>query len=1257
MLKAHFHENTRSIGDWSLGSRAYELYIGGMTSIRGVDILQNGIAAVSIQWRSNTNRYDPIKLFGKVEVPISEVFRLEKKFLRNNKAAQSAMITTMEYKRAVGDFFVSQLLLCSEMCLGRNYPVMQKLEKLYSFDMLFSMLKMTHSDILKSAATSLLLTLYVDRDPQKVIQLPRLTRTWTEVSTMTVVDIVSVPQNSMHTFGLLQYTISEHLRGIKGRQYPRHTYNTLRLLMKLIDFNFYGSVARMTETIELLVSNLKRDDYDLEVDSEVSGVFTSVMKLVNSVTSRKAPSLRRSILSSKSLLSEPGVLARAQSAFIAIDSFQDESTSAKSIKEFLGLDMQIDTHILHILESSDATMFMVVLTLISLAIDTFSYVSGVYHVGIRIFQFFVLFVYVFEFLLHFCLHLMVRRRVSDFFTNVNTWIDLVNVTLYGIVFILLKLVPFVQTVRLLRLPSFGVQYYQHRRQEKEALSQKTLGCSWVEPDRYFKTSEITISSIIKIVQTLNVIQSNIEDYYLSLLLKEFMRWYKDPKSTAADVFDIFQSVVGRSTELSVSNAEWDGIYIDLLMYSSATLVQKTLSLLMIHHSSLQLFSKNISKLQLITTSAGEAQYFKMERLLNRLKQEAETHDIWGHLLTEEHRKISDEIHEYLQVLTSDCKKRREILTFDEAEEPVVATQNILRNLGCFDVCMKIVQLIGSINHNDTLNEAHINTRKLAKSCNNLLYWFIHDNPSNQELAFKHLGFFIKSIDENIDSHKVISAIFQNNIELIEGVPKKHIADFVSLICSNGRFPQYLSLLNSIITVGEKNVIANQYEVIRLLSSPENQKKVVQYFVPVKHPEYAKKVRSMLPYMNSKDLSVDELPSDLAYHLELMRLLNGCTVGRSGMTTIEAKVQSMFFFVDVIEAMLDTNCLLLAKIRLGQYLYNAMIDVETYLPGFKDADCTWKLLYTFPDVFLFAKDELRQIEKNGWEAQTSNRQKIEYVLVCAVIVSGYFSEYYDHTIFKQEVGQITFGVERVAIKEAQANELIKSLFLKISAIYEMVSPLLAREHHEILFQALVVLNEKASQSIVAEVEKIHDEYMNLTNTDLIHDPEQEAAEKFLEFSAALNSDQRVKELVDKQLQSFIERLEEIPSKTVTSMSNVRFEPLIEKLVMHIRRSVRVVMHGDDTIKSMSPESTKTSVWLVKIFRTMVENRWGMDIYGRDDDGGEEEDNAVVELMKVFSASGMTEMCLDIIAKGIDMNLQVCSSLFVLILAMKCILMFV
>jgi hypothetical protein len=630
----------------------------------------------------------------------------------------------------------------------------------------------------------------------------------------------------------------------------------------------------------------------------------------------------------------------------------------------------------------------------------------------------------------------------------------------------------------------------------------------------------------------------------------------------------------------------------------------------------------------------------MEKLVSILKRDADTHEIWGKLDTHDFRRINTDVHKYIAELTENCRKLREVLKFDETHEPVKATQNILRNLGCFDLCMKLVQLVSSIDKDNPFAECHVNTRNLALASNRLLYWFVLDNPANQALAYTHLTYFIKTVDAKIESDKVITAIFRNNITLMESVPKKYIAEFIDMICNVGRFPQYLALMSSIICVGEKNVIENQYEVIKLMSSPENIKKVVQYFVPVSHPAYAKKVSFMAPFMQVKDVTMDALPSDLAYHLELMGLLSSCTVGRSGMTTIEAKVQSMFNFVDIIDAMLDNNSILLAKIRLGQFLFNAMLDVETLLPAVKDADCIWKLLISTQDVFSFAKDDLRSIEKNGWESASSNRQKIEYMLVCANIVGCYFSDYYDYTIFKMELGQVAQGVERITIKEGPANDVIRSLYFKISSLYEMLSPLLAEEHHKTLYHALVALNNASKEKIVAEVEDIHTSFLKAAEDYSVRSSDNTTMKPYDDFRRALLNNTAVTELATSQVQDFIQKLNDMPWKTAKDCTApVRFEPLVEKLVAHIRGSVSVIVHGDETVKFIDASTTKTDIWILRIFRTIVENKWGMSIYERDDDGGEEQDDAVVDLMRVYNESGVTNMCLDLISKGVDLSLQV------------------
>ena len=44
------------------------------------------------------------------------------------------------------------------------------------------------------------------------------------------------------------------------------------------------------------------------------------------------------------------------------------------------------------------------------------------------------------------------------------------------------------------------------------------------------------------------------------------------------------------------------------------------------------------------------------------------------------------------------------------------------------------------------------------------------------------------------------------------------------------------------------------------------------------------------------------------------------------------------------------------------------------------------------------------------------------------------------------------------------------------------------------------------------------------------------------------------------------------------------------------------------RRLDHESTATTVWLIRVFRSMIEDAWGMNIHERDDDGGEEQDEA-------------------------------------------------
>lgn len=287
-------------------------------------------------------------------------------------------------------------------------------------------------------------------------------------------------------------------------------------------------------------------------------------------------------------------------------------------------------------------------------------------------------------------------------------------------------------------------------------------------------------------------------------------------------------------------------------------------------------------------------------------------------------------------------------------------------------------------------------------------------------------------------------------------------------------------------------------------------------------EYLKKIKLMSPYLNKKDISADDLPSDLTYHLDLMDVLSRCTIGTTNMTTIEAKVQSMFYFADVINSMLDPQCLLLAKIRLGLFLYNAVIDVEMRVSALTDADVMWKLIISTIDVLGFAKDEIRLAEKEGLHSPASHRQALEYVVVCAMIVGGFFEFYHDSATFRSDMSQATVGVERVVLKEKEGNDIIRTIFNNIRSIYDLQSPIFDNEHHDVFYRAMVALNKASTAPIVSFIEKLHGEVTD--GGAELKARSSTGSNKFDKFVEMLLADKDVQESAENQVQDFISKLD-------------------------------------------------------------------------------------------------------------------------------------
>jgi hypothetical protein len=69
-------------------------------------------------------------------------------------------------------------------------------------------------------------------------------------------------------------------------------------------------------------------------------------------------------------------------------------------------------------------------------------------------------------------------------------------------------------------------------------------------------------------------------------------------------------------------------------------------------------------------------------------------------------------------------------------------------------------------------------------------------------------------------------------------------------------------------------------------------------------------------------------------------------------------------------------LLIAKIKMSRFLFNAVVEVEMMIPGLEHMDCVWKLLLSYIAFLPEGNEELSKFAKKGWNDDTIDRQILD-----------------------------------------------------------------------------------------------------------------------------------------------------------------------------------------------------------------------------------------------------------------------------------------
>lgn len=1235
-------------------------------SILGENLLSRGLPKLTLSWVSKNRTKDPY--IGSVEEVFDPIFSRSQHQKDNLLASAKSMPSVSKYsvrngeerlsRQIVQQYFLAELFLSAEMCMDRNYLAMHQLDKYFPYEVLVTMMKMNVSNNLKGAAVRLLMCLHIDRDPQAGTKIPCLTRSWSDIKKHPEPQLPYVESHRRYQFGIIQYMISEHLRDMANSHWDELSRHMLKMLLTLVRFNFYGTNERMQDIMIPLIAVLDRRQVLFENKSNISKSTRSMAQKSfkdRSKMSSKLPSTSTFIAG----IPEESEIDDDNKDYEGEEDLYDEAASLSTFaaarrSKKQRISRQRFKYYLQLLESNHMNAMVLFIVVLALALDVVLMTTGA-----SFSPYGILWIIEVAFFGLFASELVARAYCSIFV--LSSWyaivLDPINAVDFvavaaNILFFFLLLDPvnqgltFVKALRLIRLLRFASLLTRSAKVDIVADEQEELEGVAQLPARYSRAPILELETMVEAMDVLAFMQKLIEDRNLSLFLRYFYLY--ETNADRRNPAQLFMQVLEDSKALSLSVDDFEHVMLDNLMFVHPQLVQRVLEVMMAHYSMHAKILENARNAQLLASSKREKQFRQVEKMLQALEQNAETHELWGELETDADKQTNEETKKILSALTELSRVRRTVLEFDQDYAPDVEIQNLYRNLGCFEICLKVLGLLESVEEEEdgSLSEVALNTRDLCRACNNLLYWFLLDNAENQAFGFEELDLFLKSLDDEINSHLVIQAIFHNNEALMRAVPHSHLSDLVNRIAQDNKSHHYLALFGAIayveektivegkVEIEQKNIVENQLEIVKTLTSPGRLQQVSCFFVPVTHPDYDLKRELMKPYLDREDdLSLDDLPPLLAYHLMFLEVLSGCTVGRSNITTVEAKVQSVFNYVDILQSILDPGSIIVCKIRLSRFFYNSIIETDLRISGLEQSASIWKLLQTYPSVLGYAKDEVRRVEKLGWESREVSRQKIEYIMICIMIAGGFFDRYYDPTTFRFSDGSSSSGnSDKVHITLGQVNELINSLCTKIKDLYDLDSPRLSVELKASIFNTMLILNRKASKVIFSNL--VPNTSATIASKDVIS-AEGKLLEKYHGFIDEIRADPRVITDLKTEQENFIDLLESLPKvadKTV--VADIRFETLIRKLVSHITGSLTI----SETKKFLDPSTTKTSTWIITSFRTMLEKKMQMTIFERDEDGGLEEDEAAAPVIDALCNCGVVNLCLDLIADGIDSALQ-------------------
>ncbi|CAH1103547.1 unnamed protein product [Psylliodes chrysocephalus] len=544
--------------------------------------------------------------------------------------------------------------------------------------------------------------------------------------------------------------------------------------------------------------------------------------------------------------------------------------------------------------------------------------------------------------------------------------------------------------------------------------------------QYMKEYPLVMDTKLKIIEILQFILDVRLDYRISCLLSIFKQEFDENEKSGGttnvnlDQKNIDLELIGRqaegifgsSEECAVLDLDGHGgrtflrVLLHLTMHDYPSLVSGALHLLFRHFSQRQEVLQAFRQVQLLVSDSDVESYKQIKADLDVLRQSVEKSELWVYKSKslEDHQPTKKSKDDEEETTTSSkgttmgiLEKKGSAINLDvgpplhpyQADEykkiqqilirmnklctqgyvggvvkPQKHEQRLLRNVGVHTVVLDLLQVPYDEKEDIRMNE-------LMRLAHEFLQNFCLGNQQNQVLLYKQLDLFL---NPGIREAQTVCAIFQDNSKLCNEENEKVIQHFVHCIATHGRHVQYLKFLQTIVKAENKFIRKCQDMVMQaLINAGEdvlvfyNDKASFNHFIEM---------------MRSERHAMDE-SSPLKYHVELVKLLACCTMGKNVFT--EIKCHSLLPLDDIVAMVIHPDCIPEVKEAYVGFLNHCYIDTEVEMKEIYNSSHMWTL---FEKSFLA---DMADIATAPNDRKHSDRALENYVTNCVMnIISTFFN---------------------------------------------------------------------------------------------------------------------------------------------------------------------------------------------------------------------------------------------------------------------------